>query len=128
MNELMHRRRAMMLSKAEAPAEYVQDGLVLWLDGINKGNTPDVWTDLISGYEYNAINGVEFNSDNVKLNGINQYFQNTSFNCPSLKSATIEVVCSASSLSAINNAQVLFSSKNNSLCFGFFTKIKQLMS
>lgn len=104
-----------MVSKAETPTEYITDGLVLWLDGINKGNTPDVWTDLIRGYEYDAINGVVFNPDNVQLNGINQYLQNTSFNCPVLRNATIEVVCSGAT-----STQVLFASKNNSLCFGFF--------
>lgn len=104
-----------MFSKAEKPIEYITDGLVLWLDGINKGNTPDVWTDLISGHEFLAVNGVIFNTDNVKLNGTNQYLQNTSFNCPLLRDATIEVVCSAAT-----SSQVLFASKNNSLCFGFY--------
>lgn len=104
-----------MAQRAPVPTGYVTDGLVLWLDGINKGNTPDVWTDLISGYEYDAINGVVFNPDNVQLNGIDQYLQNTSFDCPLLRDATIEVVCAAAT-----STQVLFASKNNSLCFGFF--------
>lgn len=109
------RRKLMATQNQPTPTEYITDGLVLWLDGINKGNTPDVWTDLISGYEYDAINGVVFNPDNVQLNGINQYLQNTSFDCPLLRDATIEVVCSAAT-----STQVLFASKNNSLCFGFY--------
>lgn len=34
---------------AAKEADYVQDGLVFHLDGINKGNNADAWTDLIGG-------------------------------------------------------------------------------
>lgn len=31
---------------------YIQDGLVFWLDGINRGTNPGIWTDLIGGLQF----------------------------------------------------------------------------
>lgn len=50
------RRRLMMQAKAQ-PLEcpYITDGLVFWLDGINKGNSAAGWQDLIGKYVFQWI-------------------------------------------------------------------------
>lgn len=45
---MMINRRRVCGGKAEG-LEYIQDGLIFWLDGINKGNDPTAWTDLVDG-------------------------------------------------------------------------------
>lgn len=71
MNELLLRRRMMAMSKKEPFVNpYITDGLVLHLDGIEKGSTPDAWTDLINGIVFTKkAGGVTFNSDNVQFGG-----------------------------------------------------------
>lgn len=48
---------------------YVQDGLIVWFDGINKGNNNERWTDLVSGvyFTYNTHSTVE--SDGIVMDG-----------------------------------------------------------
>lgn len=50
------RRRLMMQAKAQ-PFEcpYITNGLVFWLDGINKGNSAAGWQDLIGKYVFTWI-------------------------------------------------------------------------
>ena len=52
------------------PEDYIQDGLIFQLDGINKGNNNGYWTDLIGGIQYPLQNVYQVNSNNV-------YFRNT---------------------------------------------------
>lgn len=47
-------------------SDYVQDGLVLLLDGKNKGSDPTAWTDLVNGYVF-TNHGATFNSDHVSF-------------------------------------------------------------
>ena len=121
MNELMHRRRAMMLSKAETPTEYVQDGLVLWLDGINKGNNANAWTDLITGTVFSSTVPPTFNHDNVQFTGTDQAL---AASLPptvdqNVDVGTIEVVCgvieSSSTVATIYQPAVL-----EKLSFSFY--------
>lgn len=56
------RRRMMMGKKGDT---YIQDGLVFWLDGINKGNDPTAWTDLIGGYVFPYSEGAVIESNGV---------------------------------------------------------------
>lgn len=69
----MLRRRSMMAQASGAgpsPVEcpYITDGLIFWLDGINRGGVAGQWTDLIGGKTfmlYNVTelaNGVTFSS------------------------------------------------------------------
>ena len=44
---------------------YIQDGLVFWLDGIDKGNDPTAWIDLIGGYTFPYSEGAVIESDGV---------------------------------------------------------------
>lgn len=71
--------------------DYVQDGLVLHLDGKQKGNTADAWTSLVGNVVF-TNNGATFNYDNVYFDGVNDYLSNTSFSPPTSGTGTIEVV------------------------------------
>ena len=42
----MMRRRALLMDTE--PTAYITNGLVLWLDGLDRGDTPGIWKDLIS--------------------------------------------------------------------------------
>ena len=79
----------------QLPQTYVKNGLVLWLDGINKGSTADTWTDLISGHQYVANNGVIFGNSYVELDGSkSQFLSNSTFASPNATDGTIEIVLS----------------------------------
>ena len=110
----MTRRRA-LLARPESPNEYVMSGLVLWLDGINKGDTANAWTDLVGGHVFEAHNGVTFNQDHLTFaRARSQYMTNTSFNVPASDVGTIEIVHSCDMARYI----VFMPKTNNSLCFG----------
>lgn len=47
-------RRRVMGSNTGIECPYVSDGLIFWLDGIEKGDTANAWTDLIGGIVLNA--------------------------------------------------------------------------
>lgn len=47
---MMARRR--LLSQQRNNCPYIKDGLIFWLDGINKGNDPEKWVDLIGNREF----------------------------------------------------------------------------
>ena len=71
MGELL-RRRAMMAPSGAGPSPvecpYITDGLIFWLDGINRGGVSGQWTDLIGGKTFTLYgvtelaNGVVFSS------------------------------------------------------------------
>ena len=52
--------------------DYIQDGLVFQLDGMDKGNVEGVWKDLIEGREF-TLNNCTLNSNNVEFNGTDSY-------------------------------------------------------
>lgn len=52
--------------------DYIQDGLVFQLDGMDKGNVEGVWKDLIQGREF-TLNNCTLNSNNVEFNGTDSY-------------------------------------------------------
>ena len=89
----MTRRRALLARVEKSPSEYVMDGLVFWLDGINKGDgASNQWIDLVGGKvfalsgEYrNEQNGVYFSY------GIGSFEGSVTSNW---ESETIEIVCS----------------------------------
>lgn len=63
------RRRLMMAQRDNVPVvpcPYNTDGLVFWLDGIEKGNTAGAWTDLIGGIKFTPTSegAVVENQDN----------------------------------------------------------------
>lgn len=68
-------------------SEYIQDGLVFHLDGINKGDDDTAWTDLIGGRRYVYENCI-LNDNNVEFNGVDS--QALGSNSLSISSSTIE--------------------------------------
>ena len=60
----------MMMKKKDTPMDYITDGLIFHLDGIDKGGTANAWTDLVSGMVLTGTatfvdNGVTFDSTHV---------------------------------------------------------------
>lgn len=91
------RRRLMMQAKGH-PLEcpYITDGLVFWLDGINKGKSSEGWQDLISKKVFPWItratpteNGVSFASGTTVL-------ENDGTTSVSASDVTVEACCSNS--------------------------------
>lgn len=72
------RRRLMMQSKAQ-PLEcpYITDGLVFWLDGLNKGASDGRWVDLVKRIKF-TNNNVESLDDGWRFNGTSSYFTTSS--------------------------------------------------
>lgn len=52
MEELLLRRRALMMQIKGIDIPYIKDGLVFWLDGINHGADDGSWVDLIGGIKF----------------------------------------------------------------------------
>lgn len=71
-------------------SDYVQNGLVLHLDGKQKGNTADAWTSLVGSAVFTNY-GATFNADNVEFDGTDDYLTNSSFTTPTCATGTIEV-------------------------------------
>lgn len=70
---------------------YVSNGLVLWLDGIEKGNNNTAWIDKVNGTSF-TNHGATFNNDHVYFDGIDDYLSNTTYSPPTSGTGTIEVV------------------------------------
>lgn len=70
---------------------YVQDGLFMWLDGIDKGPDNTAWVDKVNGYSF-ANNGAVFNSDHIYLNGSSYLAGAVIPTFPLTANGTIEVV------------------------------------
>lgn len=95
-------------------SDYVQDGLILLLDGINKGNNAGSWTSLVGDEDVFENVGATFNGDNVQL-GSNKYLRNTTFSAPAKGSGTIEVVYDAGTLYSSTNYIPIFTGKATGL-------------
>lgn len=110
----LNRRRVM----GQEEDTYIQDGLIFWLDGIDKGNDPTAWTDLINGLSFPYNNGQETRSDSVYFNG------NSGLTCvassPSYpyNSCQVEVVVN----NIPNRTMIVIPSKEQSqnIAFGFY--------
>lgn len=117
MNNMLIIRRTMMVPQNDV-RRYVQDGLVLHMDGIEKGQTPNAWTSLVGGHVFTESGGVVFNDDNLQFSG-SQRLANTSLTVPSMDIGTIEVVIDAVDIHAF---ETIFSSiVSNRLAFGLYT-------
>lgn len=65
---VLNRRRALIEQATQGG--YVQDGLELFLDGLNRGGTSGKWFDLTNNYEFTIENCTE-NNGFVYINGNN---------------------------------------------------------
>lgn len=102
MGELM-RRRAMMqaarggVSPVECP--YITDGLIFWLDGLEKGTDQTVWTDLIGGKQF-ALTKAVFKTSSVSFSTTGAYGVYNGAVSSDAESETIEIACGAFNLAA----------------------------
>lgn len=99
MRDVLLRRRHLMLEAIpEVPgsliSDYVQSGLILHLDGKNKGSVANAWSNLAGSGAYTNY-GATFNSDHVYFDGVDDYLRSASFDAtffPTRTRGTIEVV------------------------------------
>lgn len=113
-------RRRLLYSKPDVlDNPYISDGLVFWLDGINKGKKAGYWTDLIGRYDFQIPSGVSSISDGMVFENphtaMNSLPQSEKLATP-FASATVEVVCSYQQAQSFPWC----SSYNNGTCFCFF--------
>ena len=120
--DLMARRRGITASDSGV---YVRSGLVLWMDGIDKGTTAGAWTDRVSGHVFTNVNGMESGQNYVGLSADrSQYFVNTTFNVPSgIWNTTLEVV-----ISDYAPAMMVFIAQPKKMCFGIRGTGDQIMT
>lgn len=132
MGELLTRRRELILSSSGGGGvEYVTDGLIMWLDGINntsEGHNPgsNIWEDLSgNGHHYTYASANTINNDHLQTNGVGNTFIGFSADeSSSIKSGkTIEIVIAPSSLSAeqflfgLGNHPGTCFTKSGNICF-----------
>ena len=97
-------------------SDYVQDGLVLMLDGIEQGDEVGKWKDLVNGLVFTPTGGVTFEENCIALDGTGR-LTNNSFVAPLANNGTIEVVFSKTSTSGMIFAPTGGSQK---IAAGFF--------
>ena len=110
-------RRRVMLSAGERKRDYIKNGLVLWLDGIDKGGNANAWTDLVSGFIFMAYGSVAFLQDHIHISN-GGYLRNSGFLSPIASESTIEVVFNTDNPST---NQILYqpSKANNGIMFSY---------
>ena len=69
MDALLRRRMMIASGGSTPPTNYVQDGLVLHLDGINKGGTSGRWTSLVGNEYYTLTSNSTVESNAIHMNG-----------------------------------------------------------
>ena len=72
---------------------YITDGLIFWLDGLNRGGIAGQWKDLIGGNVFTLYNCTE-NSNRVTFNGSTSYGEAAGGVWYDKNNATIEVAIS----------------------------------
>lgn len=104
------------MNKTAPPPEYITDGLIFHLDGIDKGPNSGSWTDLISGIEFTNTNVVA-TQYGWQFDGTSSYFRST-YIFPASDSYTLEI-CFKPITGAGTSYGLLFSGANtvNNLVF-----------
>lgn len=92
---MITRRRYMGGIKKE---EYIKDGLIFWLDGIDKGNDPSAWIEQIHGYSFTGTATRE--DDCYSFNG-SQYLNNSNFIGANANDFTIEFCIEVGTLAGV---------------------------
>lgn len=87
-------------------ADYIADGLIFYLDGIDKGNTANAWTDLVGGM---VLTGTATFVDNgVTFDGVNVLHSDTELPQDSADPLyTVEICCSE-----VTTKGIVFASRN----------------
>lgn len=97
---------------------YVQEGLILHLDGINKGGNAGAWTDLVGGKVFSNSGGIEGANHWQLSNGA--YLYNSDFVTPSYQTGTIELCLEYDNANAL---QVVYSTNTSNGIVYFSRKI-----
>lgn len=71
----IRRQMIQLMPRIPKPLNYIQDGLVFHLDGIDKGSNLNAWIDLKGGIVFSPTGNVMFNNDNIAINENNTYLQ-----------------------------------------------------
>lgn len=118
----LNRRRISNAKSEPFVIPYITDGLVFYLDGIEKGSTQGAWTDLVGGIVFSPYtDGVTFNADNVEFSGsrntalISNVDGSTDY-LPTNDSATIEI-CYNNTSGNLNVALFYGGNYNKALSF-----------
>lgn len=93
--DVMSLRRGLLLEK-QTDCPYVTNGLIFWLDGINKDNDQQKWTDIIGGITFD-LTGTAFSQNGVVFNS-SSYGEYDGYIGTGYDSDTIEAVLDGSSL------------------------------
>lgn len=123
MQRVSAQRQEIVAPTPPTPQDYVQDGLVLLMDGIEKGGTAGHWIDLVNGHDFEALGGVTFEDNCVTFDGINGYLHNNTFTTPSSNTGTIEIVFAKEG----STAQVLYAPKSGSQRLAFYLSSTNLL-
>ena len=107
------KKRLMMLTQEET---YIKDGLVLWMDGIKKGNTAGAWVDQANGHIFTVVNDVIFGNSYVQTSAT-AYLTNTTFASPMVSVGTIEIVISDY---VGSENPIVFMPNNSGIAFGIY--------
>ena len=93
----------------EQQETYIQDGLVLHLDGINKGGVDNQWTDLINGVDFPNHAATEL-ENGWQFDGINSYLGYSNNSLKSLgfiaENCTVEVALYDDSINASSGSSL----------------------
>lgn len=84
----LNRRRVMGTQQDK----YIEDGLIFWLDGINKGGDPTAWTDLASGVIFPWADGVTPLSNRVLFSSNHAMLKGSKYIDWSYQSSHLEIV------------------------------------
>ena len=99
--------------------DYVKDGLILWMDGLDKGNVPGAWVDKVDGHVFTNVNGMTIGRNYIQFTRTSeQLLENNTFDGIEYRVGTVEVVISDYDPYA---AMVFTSSMLRGICFGFGT-------
>ena len=122
--ELMDRRRLLMQIQT---VDYIRDGLVLWLDAIDRGDTVGAWVDKVSGHVFQGVNDPAFGADYVATSQPDgSYLINDTFPAYSSAEATIELAISYHT----DSTQLVFMPKTSvgGIAFGLYNNTGAIWS
>lgn len=100
------KRRQMMIQSSEISggklSDYVQNGLVLHMDGKSGKNGNTSWDSVVGNVIFTNY-GATFNNDHVYFDGVDDYLSNSSYNAPTSGNGTIEVVIDNEDFGQVTN-------------------------
>lgn len=117
-------RRRLLYSKPDVlDNPYISDGLVFWLDGINKGKKAGYWTDLIGGYDFQIPSGVSSIADGMVFENPHAAMNHLPYTeklTTNWQNATVEVVCTYQQTQSFPWCSSHNAAGSNGTCFCFY--------